>query len=947
MTNRKQSEEESITKETENSTEIPKQEQTPVATNEQIAQEMALSKFRRLMENEQARSEDPIKYAGLELKTKIVIVLIILLLLAGVVFTIYMQLQSEKKKMGQDISGQAETVVTEKEPEQEQLEQENVQSESKEPSLRADTGDLSEHANVYEGRKGTGEFNYGEALQKSLLFYELQRSGDLPEQTRCNWRGDSCLEDGKDAGLDLTGGLFDAGDHVKFNLPMAYTSSTLAWSFYEDKESYQESGQLPYLLDTIRWVNDYLIKCHPEKDVYYYQVGNGSADHSWWGPAEAISMERPAYKVDRSNPGSAVTAQAAASLASAAVVFQDTDAEYARICLTHARELYAFAFETKSDAGYVAANGFYDSHSGFYDELAWAGVWLYLATNESEYLEEAKASFEQTAKDYKWMHCWDDVSLGAAVLLAKETEERVFADHVEKCLDYWTIGVNGERIAYTPKGLAWLDSWGALRYSTTAAFIAAVYSDTDICTPDKKDAYFDFALAQVNYALGSTGFSYQIGFGDTYPVNPHHRTAQGSYSNNMNEPATARHTLYGALVGGPDSSDGYTDEVSNYINNEVACDYNAGFTGALARLYRVYGGETLVGFGAVEEPAPDEICVEACINTQGNDHTEVKAYVMNRSAWPARTMKNVTLRYFMDLSELYAAGKSAADVTLTTNYSQGGEATGILPWNEAEHIYYAEINFGATAISPGGQEQYKKEVQFRMTASSEWNPENDYSYQDIAGTGGNVLQAAPHMAVYENGKLVYGSEPSGDGNGESVKVPVNSSEGTKKEEAGEKKKQESAVTIDGNGISLKAENVSGQGSGSTISVFFTLKNTGKAPLALSDLKLEYYFTKDSKADLQFWCDHSALSGSAYEAVTESVKGAFHTVSDAGEQADTKLVISSGSLLQLKPGDEWQIQVRIAKEDWSEMKFSNDYSAAGSGYITVYYADTLLSGKKPE
>ena len=156
-----------------------------------------------------------------------------------------------------------------------------------------------------------------------------------------------------------------------------------------------------------------------------------------------------------------------------------------------------------------------------------------------------------------------------------------------------------------------------------------------------------------------------------------------------------------------------------------------------------------------------------------------------------------------------------------------------------------------------------------------------------------------------------------------------------------------AFDIDGNGISLKAENVSGQGSGSTISVFFTLKNTGKAPLALSDLKLEYYFTKDSKADLQFWCDHSALSGSAYEAVTESVKGAFHTVSDAGEQADTKLVISSGSLLQLKPGDEWQIQVRIAKEDWSEMKFSNDYSAAGSGYITVYYADTLLSGKKPE
>ena len=29
-----------------------------------------------------------------------------------------------------------------------------------------------------------------------VLFYELQRSGKLPEKTRCNWRGDSGLTDG-------------------------------------------------------------------------------------------------------------------------------------------------------------------------------------------------------------------------------------------------------------------------------------------------------------------------------------------------------------------------------------------------------------------------------------------------------------------------------------------------------------------------------------------------------------------------------------------------------------------------------------------------------------------------------------------------------------------------------------------------------------------------------
>ena len=34
---------------------------------------------------------------------------------------------------------------------------------------------LSMTGSGYEGEPGTGDFNYGEALQKSLLFYELQR----------------------------------------------------------------------------------------------------------------------------------------------------------------------------------------------------------------------------------------------------------------------------------------------------------------------------------------------------------------------------------------------------------------------------------------------------------------------------------------------------------------------------------------------------------------------------------------------------------------------------------------------------------------------------------------------------------------------------------------------------------------------------------------------------
>ena len=51
--------------------------------------------------------------------------------------------------------------------------------------------------------------------------------------------------------------------------------------------------------------------------------------------------------------------------------------------------------------------------------------------------------------------------------------------------------------------------------------------------------------------------------------------------------------MYGALVGGPNNQDVYTDKRSDYVSNEVACDYNAGFTSLIAGLYQMHHVETL------------------------------------------------------------------------------------------------------------------------------------------------------------------------------------------------------------------------------------------------------------------------------------------------------------------------------------------------------------------
>ena len=783
------------------------------------------------------------------------------------------------------------------------------------------TKDLTEKGKGYEGIEGTGDYNYGEALQKSILFYELQRSGKLPEYTRCNWRGDSALNDGADNNIDLTGGWYDAGDNVKFNLPMAYSAAILGWSVYEDKAAYEQSGQLEYILGDIKWVTDYLIKCHPEPEVYYYQVGDGNADHSWWGPCEVMTMNRPSYKVTKDNPGSAVVGEAAAALAIASIVFKDTDKDYSKLCLDHAKSLYAFADSTKSDSGYTAANGFYNSWSGFYDELSWAGCWLYLATDDSKYLTNAKTCFTKAGHDFDWALCWDDVHIGAAVMLAKITGEKAYKDEVQKHLDYWSCGTSdGKRITYSPKGLAWLDQWGSLRYATTTSFVATVYSRWDGCPKDKVSVYWDFAVSQANYALGSSGRSYVVGFGDNPPTHPHHRTSQGSYCDNMNEPGEARHTLYGALVGGPDASDGYTDTVSDYNKNEVACDYNAGFTGLMAAMYSKYHGKTLIDFGAVEEVPNNEYSAECSLNVQGNDFAEIKALIYNKTAWPARTADKLEFRYFVDLSEIYKAGGDASGVKISTNYMQSGRADGLKVWNEENHIYYLSVVFDDGNLRPGGQSQYKSEIQVRMTSpNGAWDNKNDFSFSNGA-------------VLLDDGKLVFGTLPDkeGTGSGESVggadPAKETGSSATQTQPAGG---SGSASTGD---LSIKMNYDNNGSSANAIAGTIEITNNGSSTVDLSKIKINYYFTKDG-GDMVFDCYHAATNSASgkYTALTDKVKGTYSAAT--GEDRDTCLTITVGSG-SLAKGDTLTISFSAHRSDWQNMDLSNDWSHKSVNNIEI-------------
>jgi hypothetical protein len=717
-------------------------------------------------------------------------------------------------------------------------------------------------------RCGDAYYNYGEALQKSLLFYKANRLGDLPDNYLLPYRADAAMTDGADVGLDLTGGWADAGDGVKFGHPMAYAAAQLGWAVYEYRDAFEKSGQLEVILDEIKWATDYFIKAHPEPDVLYYDCGYGESDHSVWAPHELLEYltERTSFKVDPSTPGSDVAGQTAAALAIASIIFEPTDPDYAAKALTHAKQLFTFA---DTYQGKNPLDNFYQSGS-YLDDLTWAAVWLYLKTDDATYLEKAQSYIPVTSLGGHHTHCWDDVSYGAALKLAQITKDSTYAEMVEANLDWWLPegGLN-----YTPGGLAWLSQWGSLRYATTAAFLAFVWADdSSVGTADKKQAYREFAERQINYALGDNprGGSYEVGFGEKAPEHPHHRTAHGSWLSMPAVPSFHRHILYGALVGGPDSSDGWEDDVTDYTLNEVACDYNAGFVGCLAKMYGMYGGDPLADWPQPEDfraPEDDltEYFVRGWIVYEGYGALNLLFQVNNRSGWPPTMKDKLSARYFMDLTKLFAAGYTVDDLKITLKTNEGATLSGLKQWSG--NIYYFVLDFTGTKIMPCEWQSCEKDanVTIQYPDNTAGLNVDDWSYQGLSTApdydAKSFAGKTSYIPIYDNGILLWGEEPPGGGttatltptptatataNPTSTLTPTPSPSGTapvspSPSPSSSRSPEPSATAT---GVCTVAYSMNDWGSGATVSI--TIKNNSAAPI--DGWTLTWAFSGNQKID---------------------------------------------------------------------------------------------------
>ena len=420
-------------------------------------------------------------------------------------------------------------------------------------------------------------YNYNDALLKAVNFFDANKCGsNVALDNVFSWRGACHTTDGSAVSLDLSGGFHDAGDHVKFGLPQCWSAATLGFALYEFKESFDNAKATTKLLSELKYFTDYFLKCHPNANTFYYQVGDGNVDHGYWGSPELQTGARPVIVNNTSAPASDVLGEAAAALALMYLNYKSIDLTYANKCLTAAKELFTLGKTNLGRSSDGGGGAFYKSTSHF-DDLSWGAIWLSIATGDNTYLAPVDGWIDQKNDggddpyNKHWAPAWDDVTLYVLLKMYELTGTQKYFDGINNNMVWYSTTL--KKTAY---GMPWLDTWGVLRYNSAEAGLGYLAA--------KKFQYADYLKTAdlcMNYICGTNprNSSYLTGWGTNPPVHPHHRA---------NEPVQGgpTHGIVGGLVGGPDMSDAYSDVVGNYQQTEVAIDYNSAFLlGMAGKIY--------------------------------------------------------------------------------------------------------------------------------------------------------------------------------------------------------------------------------------------------------------------------------------------------------------------------------------------------------------------------
>jgi len=454
---------------------------------------------------------------------------------------------------------------------------------------------------------------YRKALWMTTRFYGAQRSGNgvnwlIAEHSKkfAGYEGGKSYIKDADGSYDLTGGWFDCGDFVKFGQTEFYSCYMLLLGYSEfadgyvdlyspDYHGYINAGDytyesakgvpngIPDVLDECKYATDYFQKCIRSSNKFYYQVGDGNADHQQWSTSVYKSKNlnvsaggeadgsRPVYSI--TSGGTSMVALCGASLAAMYRLYKPYDANYAAQCLAKAKICEQFINNGNLSNKGSEGGGFYPAKEEYAPDLVIFYSEMYLATGTESYKTKADTYFSQMKASHGWSLCYNNTNDIADYVYYKVTGNKTALSQLQN-------------YANSYKGTGYFldktgdNEWGPLRYTANQAFLWALYSKAMKATTINA-----YTLRTIDYIIGDNNqkFSFVTGLGDQYPQKPHYRNVFLNDNNNANACVLpAKFAQLGYLVGGNKTNSPYNDYIDNYRTGEGGIDYNAGLVGALA-----------------------------------------------------------------------------------------------------------------------------------------------------------------------------------------------------------------------------------------------------------------------------------------------------------------------------------------------------------------------------
>jgi hypothetical protein len=148
-------------------------------------------------------------------------------------------------------------------------------------------------------------------------------------------------------------------------------------------------------------------------------------------------------------------------------------------------------------------------------------------------------------------------------------------------------------------------------------------------------------------------------------------------------------------------------------------------------------------------------------------------------------------------------------------------------------------------------------------------------------------------------------------------------------------------------IKIQFYNQSTAASSNQIYLNIKVVNTGSSAVALSNVKIRYYYTINGAQTQNFYCDYTPVGSS-------NVTGSFVTMSAAKTGADAYVEVGfSSGAGSLAAGGNTTVQARVAKSDWTNYTQTDDYSFNSSATtfvdwtkVTGYVSGALQWGTEP-